>query len=198
MYKCSSDFCSDSGPDGTPTIQGLRFPPLELLVPIPLTCPCGRSLNIKDELAGRKVRCPACRDVLSVPDYEEEPEPEPEVIEAIAADPAEDDDDFRVTARPGSRSSRPVRRREPELDTPPPRKRRRRRLRHDDDRGPRVAFERGWFGSVNAGVAGGLLMIVIAIVWFVVGLAGGIIFFYPPVLLVIGIVAMIKGMMGGE
>jgi hypothetical protein len=44
-----------------------------------------------------------------------------------------------------------------------------------------VVFERGWFGSLNAGMVGGLLMMLIAVVWFVVGLAVGFIFFYPPI-----------------
>src|SRR5207247_1546765 len=50
---------------------------------------------------------------------------------------------------------------------------------------PGVVFEEGWFESVNAGMVGGLLMILIAVVWFVVGLAVGILFFYPPILFVI-------------
>ena len=41
-------------------------------------------------------------------------------------------------------------------------------------------------------------MIVIAVVWFVAGLAGGRIFFYPPVLLIIGIVAVAKGLFASE
>jgi hypothetical protein len=49
---------------------------------------------------------------------------------------------------------------------------------------------------MNAGVIGGVLMMVIAVVWFVVGLHAGWIFFYPPILFVIGIVALIKGLMG--
>lgn len=44
----------------------------------------------------------------------------------------------------------------------------------------------------------GVLMIVGAIVWFVVGWMAGFIYFYPPVLLVIGIGTCIKGMMGSD
>jgi hypothetical protein len=173
-------------------------------MPISLTCSCGKSLRIKEELAGRKVRCPGCRDILTVPEFEAEPEPEPELLEAVAADPEEGEDDHRVTARPESRSSRPVRRREPELDSPPPRKRRdpdletppprKRRPRRKSWRDEPGRGERGGFGGINAGIGGGILMILIAVVWFVAGLAGGIIFFYPPILLVIGIGALIKGM----
>jgi hypothetical protein len=45
---------------------------------------------------------------------------------------------------------------------------------------------------------GGLLMMLIAIVWFVAGLAAGFIFFYPPILLVIGFIAVIRGLLNRE
>ena len=44
-------------------------------------------------------------------------------------------------------------------------------------------------------ILGGAGMMVGAVVWFVVGWMAGRIFFYPPILFVIGIVAMIKGLM---
>jgi hypothetical protein len=57
----------------------------------------------------------------------------------------------------------------------------------------RVTFEPGWFGSINSGMIGGLLMMIIAAVWFGVGYAAGRIFFYPPILFVVGLVALGKG-----
>lgn len=51
----------------------------------------------------------------------------------------------------------------------------------------------GWFGSTNGGVIGGLLMMIIAAVWFVVGYSAGRIFFYPPILFIIGAIAVVKG-----
>lgn len=44
-------------------------------------------------------------------------------------------------------------------------------------------------GTIFAGIG----MIVGAIIWFVVGLAAGRIFFYPPVLFVLGIISLVKG-----
>ncbi len=41
-------------------------------------------------------------------------------------------------------------------------------------------------------------MMVGAVVWFVVGLSFDFIFFYPPVLFIIGIVTLVRGMMGHE
>ena len=42
----------------------------------------------------------------------------------------------------------------------------------------------------------GILMMVGALVWFFGGLAAGIIFFYRPILLIIGLVTMCKGLAG--
>lgn len=47
-------------------------------------------------------------------------------------------------------------------------------------------------GQVLAGIG----MMVGAVVWFVVGYLAGYIFFYPPILLIIGLVTMVKGLMG--
>jgi len=44
----------------------------------------------------------------------------------------------------------------------------------------------------------GILMMVSAAVWFFVRLAAGIIFFYPPVLFVLGIISFFKGLFGSN
>ena len=70
---------------------------------ITLPCSCGKKLKMKDELAGKRIKCPACAAVLTVPEPEAEevelepvepeapaePDEEPEEREA----PAEQDDD---------------------------------------------------------------------------------------------------------
>lgn len=50
----------------------------------------------------------------------------------------------------------------------------------------------------NMGVVGGLLMIVVAGVWFYLGWRAGYIYFYPPILALIGIGAIINGMSEGN
>ncbi len=50
----------------------------------------------------------------------------------------------------------------------------------------------------NGGFWGGLLAMVVAVLWFVIGLMDDIIFFYPPILFVIGLGAMFKGGSKGE
>jgi hypothetical protein len=50
----------------------------------------------------------------------------------------------------------------------------------------------------NSGMAGGLLAMIGAVVWFIAGLMNDVIFFYPPILFVIGLGAFFKGMAGGS
>jgi hypothetical protein len=60
----------------------------------------------------------------------------------------------------------------------------------------------GFFGperkGVDKGVIGGILMMVIAAVWFFVGLSAGILFYYPPILFIIGLYAFFKGLFTGN
>jgi hypothetical protein len=62
--------------------------------------------------------------------------------------------------------------------------------------------ENGFFApeqkGMKKGVLGGLIMILIAVVWFFGGLAIDRIFYYPPVLLIIGVVALVKGAAEGN
>jgi hypothetical protein len=159
-------------------------------MPIPVQCVCGRSFKAKDEHAGKRGRCPGCGQVLEIPT----PEPgEDEILGVLLAD------DPPGQAKPSAVRAEPPR--EPADWRPPrepslPRREDVRALKRKA--GPPVVFEQGWFGSLNAGVIGGLLMILIAVVWFVAGLAAGIIFFYPPILFVLGIVALVKGATGSK
>ena len=52
--------------------------------------------------------------------------------------------------------------------------------------------------GIQKGIAGGIAMIVIAVVWFVAGYAAGYIFYYPPILFIIGLYALIKGIITGN
>lgn len=183
---------------GCPTITDIVRPiPERYAMPLAFNCDCGRALRVKDELAGKKIRCPECKSILTVPDRNISDELE---LEVIPAD--EDEETARKSARRAAIQTEPpeaplARRRTVQDEVPTPRKRSKasREIRRST---PSVTFERGWFGSINAGVVGGILMMLIAVVWFVVGLAGGIIFFYPPILFVIGIVAIVKGGLGSS
>lgn len=60
----------------------------------------------------------------------------------------------------------------------------------------------GFFGpekkGLQKGVLGGVAMMVIAAVWFVLGWQAGYIYYYPPILFIIGLVGMIKGIAQGN
>lgn len=52
--------------------------------------------------------------------------------------------------------------------------------------------------GIRMGMAGGLLMMGIAAVWFFLGLAFDYLFYYPPILFVIGLYAFFKGLVTGN
>jgi hypothetical protein len=60
----------------------------------------------------------------------------------------------------------------------------------------------GFFGAekkgLQKGVLGGIAMMLIAVVWFVIGYQAGYIYFYPPILFIIGLVGLIKGVIQGN
>lgn len=66
-------------------------------MPISVTCSdCDKKLKVKDEAAGKKVRCPGCSNVISVP---RAPEPEIEVLDEF------DDFEDRKPSKKSKRSS---------------------------------------------------------------------------------------------
>jgi hypothetical protein len=74
-------------------------------VPIGLTCDCGKQLRVRDDLAGKKVRCPECKELLVVPDgQDDESEAAAKVPKAgrqPEREPAGEDEDARPRKRKG-------------------------------------------------------------------------------------------------
>lgn len=64
---------------------------------IPIQCDCGRTLKLKDELAGKRVRCPDCSEMIKVPKAEDEDE--------NWEDMAEDDSEELPTPPPRAKKS---------------------------------------------------------------------------------------------
>ncbi|MFH1378376.1 MAG: hypothetical protein ABIH86_06460 [Planctomycetota bacterium] len=52
--------------------------------------------------------------------------------------------------------------------------------------------------GIDMGLVGGILMMLGAVIWFVVGWMGGIIFFYPPILFIMGLYGALKGLLTGN
>jgi hypothetical protein len=73
-------------------------------MPITVNCACGESMRVKEEWAGRRARCPMCKQPLTVPDPAKRPaEEDEEVIDAVAA---EEEADPRVIQKPKARPGR--------------------------------------------------------------------------------------------
>jgi hypothetical protein len=117
-----------------------------------------------------------------------------------------DDGDMRRRYDPEEDDDRPRRLRRAEEDDDPPedRPRSRRRLAEEDEDPPEDRPRKRRRSSSAGGgpnwtaVGIGALMMLGAVVWFVAGLLADIIFFYPPVLFILGIIALIRGFIGQE
>ncbi len=182
-------------------------------MPITFDCPCGKALRVGDEHAGRRVKCPACNTVGLVPAPEPPPDAEPdfEIVEdepkknvvgkpVTKASYDDDDDDDDGGRRGYSVKSRSRDDDDEEEERPKPKKKpRKKNFRKSSSSSSQQNSGRSLEGSmIHGGVIGGILMMVIAVIWFVVGLANDWIFFYPPILFIIGLVAFIKGLTGEE
>ncbi len=172
-------------------------------MPIAFECSCGKSLQVKDEHAGRRVRCPACSETLSVPAptpqfevvEDDEPAPRAAPIRAKVVERSRDDDEDDDDRPRSKRKSYDLDDDDEEEERPRKKKKKRSRVtREKPQEQSHFAMEKS---IVNGGVAGGLLAMIIAVVWFVAGLMNDRIFFYPPILLVVGLIAFFKGLMGG-
>jgi hypothetical protein len=195
-------------------------------MPIVVVCPhCDWEGRVPDNLAGRTGKCPTCGERIPIPkrgtravddadiiddaDVVED-EPQPESRRPARRDDDDDDRPARTRRRPDDDEDRPARsRRRPadddeEDEDEDDRPRRSRRLRRDEEeddrpRRPRRKRRRRASGGVNTQmVVGGCIMLLIMIVWFVVGLAFGFCFYWPPIGSVIAIVAIVRGLMGAS
>jgi hypothetical protein len=68
-------------------------------MPISVACTCGKKLTVKDESAGKKVRCPACQTILKIP-VPESPEEDGEFPDL------EDEEDLAPPTRSRSTKSK--------------------------------------------------------------------------------------------
>lgn len=129
-------------------------------------------MKVKDDFAGRRALCPFCKAEVQVPEREQPREANEYPLAADDRDTRNDHDD---------RDDRP---------------RRRARLRDDDEF--EVRKKRSGGGMASGSVLTGVLMMVGALVWFFGALALGTIFFYPPILFIVGLVTFIKGLSGNS
>jgi len=62
--------------------------------------------------------------------------------------------------------------------------------------------DKGFFAPekkvLKKGALGGVILMVIAVIWFFAGMEAGYIFYYPPILFIIGLVGFLKGLFSGN
>ena len=148
---------------------------------IDVSCPqCGRNLRIPAESLGRRARCPSCSNLFA---FEASTAAAP--AEYNASPSAATEDWPPRTAEPFSPAAL-----NPYASPPAP-------ATATSEKNYNHGFgweHRGW----DKGMVGGLAMMGIAAVWFFVGLACGIVFYYPPILFVIGLVGFFRGLFTGN
>ena len=147
-------------------------------MPITFTCKCGEPLVIDDQYAGMDVECPDCTTIIRAPESAPLAVAKPVTRERKRATAEIDDDRYDDD---DDDDDRPIRRRR----KPKPKRKKEKE---------RQSLEgKVWSGSA----IGGLIAMLIAVAWFVGGLFAGFIFFYPPILFIIGLVGLIRGLMAG-
>ena len=62
---------------------------------ISLTCECGKKLAVKEELAGKRVKCPSCESLITVPSLADEPPPRKRPAAAVDDDEDQGDEEAR-------------------------------------------------------------------------------------------------------
>lgn len=148
---------------------------------------CFSSFGVPDKYAGKRVKCPECGEPVKVESATEASRPSQ--LSKKKSPPPEDDygdpsDDHSLdgmdlsegeTIKPKKKAKKPAKRFASNSSS---------------------SGSGGWDGSGL--MLKGVLMMVGAVVWFVLGWRAGFIYFYPPVLLVIGLVTFVKGLMGSN
>lgn len=166
-------------------------------MPIPVRCSCGRSYQLRDDLAGKRVRCAGCQEPITVPRPDAVRDAEDQALQALLAEeptptapkrsmpgtrPPAEDEEARRAVRPAGPAA-PSWSKEARGDKP------RKRKRSLDE-----PYESTGGGiAVHREIVAGILMMVGAAVWFFLGLAANRFFIYPPILFVLGIAAVIRG-----
>ncbi len=159
-------------------------------MPIAFNCSCGERLEVDDELAGQQARCPYCEGVVSVPAGTSPPPAK----RARLADPDETDDDrgaFAGSLNPDDRNNR----RDTEYR---PRRRSTYDRDDDDDYRPRRSYQPAPYNPLNKQVVGGIVSVIIGVVLTVVGLFLDRICFWPIIIAVFGVIAIIRGLASGR
>jgi hypothetical protein len=155
---------------------------------IAVSCPqCGQQLLVPGSAVGKQGRCPSCKHIfpLEAPVAAQviEPPPPPQAPNSIWDEMSSGD--YTLQPLPPS----PATSVSPNPYIPPAAQASKGRYQHG-------------FGlehrALNAGMMGGLGMMAVAAIWFFLGLYLGRIFFYPPILFILGLIGFFRGLFSGN
>jgi hypothetical protein len=149
-----------------------------------VSCPqCGQQLTVPVSAMGKQGRCPNCKHVFLL-----SAAAAPPVVATSVDDPYEEaEPDYNLAPVPEPAGG-PAGTFSPMGQAQVP-------AAAAEKYGHGFGWEhRGW----DAGMMGGLAMMAIAAVWFFGGLAVGIIFYYPAILFIIGLVGFVRGLFTGN
>ncbi len=156
---------------------------------ITVLCPaCSDQCSAPQVMAGRIICCPQCRAQMTLPGgTPQQPPPQPQA--STSAVPPFGGGGGMPSATPlplpPGLASTPV------AALPGPRRTRTRKRRRPVESGGYFEDESN---MMDAGLLGGIAIMAGAAVWFVVGWSVGVIYFYPPILFVVGLIAFAKGL----
>ncbi len=155
---------------------------------------CGSNLRLNDDLIGRRVKCPKCSTSFVVAPPQELVEEDPlfSIGPIPTAPPVQT---ATAPQAPGGTGSQATGQNLPSyLQAPPPT----RTSTYDTLSGKLAEKRREKTKSAAAmqHIGLGIVMMAGAALWFIVGLFNGFIFYYPPLLFIVGIITVIKGCLG--
>jgi hypothetical protein len=175
---------------------------------IPVTCPrCGKNLLVPASVAGKQGRCPACQNVFLIsapPAVEEDLEPLPDLApldnggfaplsgdpfalgasSGLTLQPTQPQQYYQAAPQQHALANQYMANAAASMQQPDP---------YAARRGGDTDSDWG----VNAGIGGGLLLMIGAVVWFFAAFfLFDVIFIYPPIMFIIGLVAFFRGIAG--
>jgi hypothetical protein len=182
---------------------------------VPVPCPkCGKQLMVPLAAAGKQGRCPGCTHVFTLPALLEAPESD----ELPRLAPLESDlfgrgvptSGYQLPqsapqgnyAPPAAYGSAPAQQPYPYAEPQPVNPYMATAYAEAAQKPHNPQKYNHAFGleqrGLDAGMMGGLLMMVIGAVWLVVGLYFGLLFWYAPILCIIGLVGFLRGLFTGN
>ena len=154
---------------------------------MPVQCPqCGKQLMVPASSGGKQGRCPQCSHVFTVPAWMQEVEADEDLrLAPMANDPLASlppASGYQLQPQAANPYAPGVNPYAPSAQTA---------TANPEKYNHAFGLEQRAF---DAGIIGGILLMVVSVIWFVAGLFFDIIFFYPPILFLIGLAAFIRGL----